>query len=416
MEIVEGKTLEQIVEASFGFLSEKDVINWAIQLCNVLEYLHKQTPPIVFRDIKPSNIMLNNEGQIKLIDFGIARLFNPAKSKDTVAMGTVGYAPPEQYGKGQSEPRSDIYALGATLYHLITKHDPLKEPPFFFSSKPIKSFNPNVSDKLAKVILKATQTRIEDRFSSAEEMASALRTILPVSRILPSRPSALAPYFPPHPEPRSLNIPLHCTLEDAKRRFLRKVRQPIVESVVYETLLPDPLHGKVILLIGDNGVGTTEITQMIRNELAHRQREFGLIAAINLSSLKDATFMLQQIIERLKLVGKLHTSGSVRLAVEKGYKKALTLPNSTAMRSRLKIQSPITFNFGPIPTGSIGDKPMEFEYERNSTTAPISQPDLLELRKSLQDFIPLRDEEYPAACGASLLGLRFLIPRPLAAG
>jgi serine/threonine protein kinase len=172
MEYVEGKTVEQILNNTTGFLPEKEVKDWAIQICNVLGYLHTRIPPIVFRDIKPANIMVNKEGVVKLIDFGIARHVNPARAGDTVKMGTIGYAPPEQF-RGESELRSDIYALGATLYYLITKHDPQND--FLFSTKPVKNFNPQVSDSFASVIHKAIQSEPANRFSSAKEMMQGIQ-------------------------------------------------------------------------------------------------------------------------------------------------------------------------------------------------------------------------------------------------
>jgi serine/threonine-protein kinase len=177
MEYVEGKTVEQILNNTTGFLPEKEVKDWAIQICNVLEYLHTRIPPIVFRDIKPANIMVNKDGVVKLIDFGIARHVNPARAGDTVKMGTIGYAPPEQF-RGESELRSDIYALGATLYYLITKHDPQND--FLFSTKPVKNFNPQVSDSFASVIHKAIQSEPANRFSSAKEMMQGIQGSLTV--------------------------------------------------------------------------------------------------------------------------------------------------------------------------------------------------------------------------------------------
>jgi serine/threonine-protein kinase len=192
MDYIDGQTLEQLIESSSSFLPEAKVIEWAIEVCDVLEYLHTQNPPIIFRDIKPGNIMLTKTGQIKLIDFGIARLFNPAKGNDTVIMGTMGYAPPEQYSKkGSTEPRSDIYALGATLYHLISRHDPTTDIPFFFPNKDVRSFNPNISIPFADVIHRATQTDRSNRFGSAVEMRAALEAIRYPQRNPPDVPPPL---------------------------------------------------------------------------------------------------------------------------------------------------------------------------------------------------------------------------------
>src|SRR5205807_7746837 len=106
-------------------------------------------PPIIFRDLKPSNVMIDERGHVFLIDFGIARLFTPGQSHDTVALGSPGYAAPEQYGKAQSTPRSDIYSLGASLHHLLTGVDP-SEQPFFFKSA--SDLNPNVPPDLERLL------------------------------------------------------------------------------------------------------------------------------------------------------------------------------------------------------------------------------------------------------------------------
>lgn len=116
-----------------GRLSLNEVLQIGKQLCTVLHYLHSQHPPIIFRDLKPSNIIRTPDGQIYLIDFGVARHFKPGQKKDTVPFGSMGYAPPEQFGKSQTTPRSDIYSLGATLHQLLSGHDP-DSTPFRFPS------------------------------------------------------------------------------------------------------------------------------------------------------------------------------------------------------------------------------------------------------------------------------------------
>src|ERR1700730_8190726 len=120
MEYIDGSTLDELLEANHGPFSERRVLGWARQLSDVLEYLHNQQPPIIFRDLKPANIMLTRTGRIKLIDFGIARLFRNTNSQDTQLLGTPGFAPPEQYGKTQTDERSDIYSLAITLFQLLT--------------------------------------------------------------------------------------------------------------------------------------------------------------------------------------------------------------------------------------------------------------------------------------------------------
>lgn len=172
LEYINGKDLEARLAQADGFFSEAQVLDWAIQLCDVLSYLHNHKPrPIIFRDLKPSNIMLDDHARIRLVDFGIAKLFQSGE-KGTM-IGTEGYSPPEQY-RGIAEPRGDIYALGATLHHLLSKQDPRLEPPFSFHERPIHQTNPTVSPELVEVINKALEYDINKRWGSAEEFKRAL--------------------------------------------------------------------------------------------------------------------------------------------------------------------------------------------------------------------------------------------------
>ena len=188
MDFIQGRTLEQVLHSAAGFFAEDEVVSWAIQLCDVLAYLHSRQPPVIFRDLKPANIMLDAEGRIKLIDFGIARLFQPGKGKDTQIMGTPGYAAPEQYGTGQTDARSDIYALGVTLHQLLTGYDPSLSP---FNLPPARNVNPNLSSAIEAVIAKATQPEVTARFQTAEGMKQALAGRVPVSPL--PRQAASAP-------------------------------------------------------------------------------------------------------------------------------------------------------------------------------------------------------------------------------
>ena len=175
MEFIHGSTLEEILQAAPGFLEERRVIDWTIQLCDALDYLHSQKDPIIFRDMKPANIMLDKKGVIKLVDFGIARIFSPKKRTDTLKMGTMGYAPPEQYkGRGQTDERSDIYTLGATMYHLLTSKDPQDEPPFSFSQTMPRELRPGLSADLERVVMKAVEYDRNKRQSSAKEFKAEL--------------------------------------------------------------------------------------------------------------------------------------------------------------------------------------------------------------------------------------------------
>ena len=179
MEYLQGSDLGKILEQK-GSLPELEVADLGLQMTTVLYYLHCQKPtPIIFRDVKPSNIILCN-GKIKLIDFGIARLFKPGKRGDTMRIGSPGYAPPEQY-QGQTDLRSDIYALGITLHQCLTGQDPtLSSNPFIVT--PVLSLNPQVSPDLAAIIQKAIELIPEKRYQSMLEMKEDLRRFLKIER------------------------------------------------------------------------------------------------------------------------------------------------------------------------------------------------------------------------------------------
>lgn len=171
MDYIEGNPLSKALE-EFGAQPQEYVIEWARQLCDVLGYLHSRTPSIIYRDMKPSNIMLKPDGNLTLIDFGTAREFKEKNLADTTCLGTVGYAAPEQFGgMGQTDARTDIYCLGATLYHLVTGYNP-SEPPY--EIKPIRDINPNLSSGLERILLKCVQRNPQDRYQSCAELMYAL--------------------------------------------------------------------------------------------------------------------------------------------------------------------------------------------------------------------------------------------------
>jgi outer membrane protein assembly factor BamB len=149
------------------------ILEWAIDLCDVLEYLHSHKPdPIIFRDMKPANIMIDSLGKVRLIDFGIAKQFVADGKKHTM-IGTEGYSAPEQY-KGEVTPLSDIYGLGATLHHILTRRDPRLEPPFSFNERPILEINPKANVALVQIVDKALDAKPDNRFQSCAEMKSVL--------------------------------------------------------------------------------------------------------------------------------------------------------------------------------------------------------------------------------------------------
>ena len=167
MEYVQGQNLHEMLTKRQEPFDEELVIDWAVQVCDVLTYLHTHNPPVIYRDLKPSNIMINTNDQVKLVDFGIARPFED--SEDNTHVVSQGYSPPEQYW-GAADPRSDVYALGATIHFLLTGQDPLA----LTVSMP-QSINPEVSDHINEIVKRATHQDAEGRYQCAADMKDALR-------------------------------------------------------------------------------------------------------------------------------------------------------------------------------------------------------------------------------------------------
>ncbi len=171
MDYIEGKPLSEALE-QYGAQPQEFVIEWAKQLCDVLGYLHTRRPPIIYRDMKPANVMLKPDGNVTLIDFGTAREYKSDRIEDTTCLGTQGYAAPEQFGgHGQTDARTDIYCLGATMYHLVTGHNPAKPP---YEMYPIRQWNPELSSGLEAIIAKCTMRNPADRYQNCNELMYAL--------------------------------------------------------------------------------------------------------------------------------------------------------------------------------------------------------------------------------------------------
>ena len=171
MDYIEGRTLDHWLKKE-GAQPQERVVEWAKQICDVLGYLHSRKPPIIYRDLKPSNVMLKPDGKIRIIDFGTAREFKEQSIEDTKCLGTQGYAAPEQYGgHGQTDARTDIYNLGATMYHLLTGHNPSLPP---YEMYPIRQWNPSLSSGLEAIVTKCTQRNPNDRYQSCAELMYAL--------------------------------------------------------------------------------------------------------------------------------------------------------------------------------------------------------------------------------------------------
>lgn len=176
MDYIEGNSLSKALE-EYGAIPEEYVVEWGKQICDVFHYLHTRKPAIIYRDLKPSNVMLKPDGNISIIDFGTAREYKEENKNrdDTTTLGTEGYAAPEQYGgRGQTDPRTDIYNLGATLYHLVTGCTPFKNAPPYYGMVPIRQINPMLSEGLEEIILKCTQQRPVDRYQNCLEVMYAL--------------------------------------------------------------------------------------------------------------------------------------------------------------------------------------------------------------------------------------------------
>lgn len=179
MDYIEGKDLQKRIDMG-GAQPWRYVVDWGIQLCDVLDYLHAQKPPIIYRDMKPANVVLKPEGEmgkVMLLDFGTAREYKgTGAAQDTTCLGTRGYAAPEQYGgQGETDARSDVYTLGATLYHLVTGY--LPEGPPHYGMRPIRELDPTLPPGLEAIILKCTQRKKEDRYQNCKELKYALLNV-----------------------------------------------------------------------------------------------------------------------------------------------------------------------------------------------------------------------------------------------
>ena len=176
MEWVEGENLEQRLARQGGPLPESEVLDYALQLANILVYISKQNPPVIHRDIKPANVILGEEGRVKLVDFGIAKATagTGLTTGVSIPLGTPGYAPPEQYS-GQVEPRTDVYALGALLHHLLTGRDPRMETPFHFP--PVRALAPGVSPEMEEIVTGMLQTDVALR-PTPVELRTKLESLL----------------------------------------------------------------------------------------------------------------------------------------------------------------------------------------------------------------------------------------------
>jgi serine/threonine protein kinase/thioredoxin-like negative regulator of GroEL len=274
MEFVPGQSLDQMLEQNKGPLDEEKVIKWMMQVCEALSYIHSRNPPIILRDLKPGNVMVTPEGDVQLIDFGIARRFDPNKRTNTENLGTISYASPEHLGSltapgqrrsavnpgtpVQTDARSDIYSLGATMYHLLTNYepDPIQTP----ASGSILAKNPKlrtiqISGKLIcpveQVIIKAMQQEPAKRFQSAEAMRMALQSCLPNYSLNAAPATIQIPAVSPNAtiivptvsaDAASGPICPKCGYRNRPgAKFCKRDAQPLT---VGATSVPPPMHGR----------------------------------------------------------------------------------------------------------------------------------------------------------------------------
>ena len=174
-EYIEGVTLESVVREC-GAQSADKVIKWSKELCDMLSYLHNLKPPHIYRDMKPANVILMPDNHLKVVDFGIVRIYDLMKNRDTCWLGTKGYAAPEQYGGcQQTDARTDIFGLGMTMHHLVTGVDP-KQPPY--ETKPICQINPDLPKGLEYIISKCIQPNPDDRYQNCDELMDDLNNYM----------------------------------------------------------------------------------------------------------------------------------------------------------------------------------------------------------------------------------------------
>ena len=198
MDYVEGKSLHELLLERGGPLEETDVLGWARQVCDALTYLHTHSPPIIHRDIKPENIIITAADRAILVDFGISKLYDPGKGPTVGAKAvTPGYSPLEQYGRGRTDARSDVYSLGATLYSLLTGKLPPEAPDLSSGADtlvPPREVNPAVSEKASAAVVAAMTPAISQRLVSAAALSQLLLTGEPPTKLpkaIPAPPGAV---------------------------------------------------------------------------------------------------------------------------------------------------------------------------------------------------------------------------------
>jgi serine/threonine protein kinase len=412
MELVQGENLQETLRNRQGKpFPEPWVRAIARQLCDVLTYLHTLYPPIIFRDLKPDNIMLQPDGQIKLIDFGIARLFKPSKNRDTVALGTPGYAAPEQYGGGQTDIRSDVYSLGATLLTLATGFEPSSSP---FNFPPARSLNPSLTANFEQVIQRATQNHPANRFQTVEQLCAALSSSQQASaqpalnttqwlkdKIRPNQGKLVLEETKIGLQP--ISIRPRKSLEVSVKQILEQERRGIIEQLATEL---NKAEGKIIPLLGFKGVGTSYVASRAREQvLLSRHRNLDIIVQINFSS-ENSDEMLETLLRRLRHEqGQLKRKWKLRKTINEAYdihiskvdpkkRRIRSLFRSPHGKSGIRVDLPFVISFGdkfkiggPIGVERFDEPALPEEDNETQAISPQAQRDLSKLLRDLIDIL-----------------------------
>lgn len=257
MDYIEGETLEAYLDKVGGKLPLEKALSIGLQLCSVLDYLHNRQPPIIFRDLKPANVMFAPTGHVYLIDFGIARHFKPGQSKDTAALGSSGYAAPEQYGKMQTTPRTDIYTLGATMHQMISGNDP-SDTPFHFA--PLHLHHHPALAELEALIMQMVEVDISKRPASISEVQQKLQVITTIYTAAQTHPlpSTLPPgYRAVGAAPGSSPTPGGSFAPAVSGQQAASVSQPVSRSK--QVNLPQPQKNTLFICSGH----TSRVTAVV---------------------------------------------------------------------------------------------------------------------------------------------------------
>lgn len=289
-----GDLSSRIRSAPEGRIEERTITEWAIQIADVLDYLHNRPSTIVYRDLKPSNVMLDgNTGRVMLIDFGIARSINQIEEKGVTAVGTMGYAPPELFS-GNVEPRSDIYSLGSTMFHLLTGADPQNNPLLIFdfqkNPRP-RQINPQLSDQIERILMHSVEYNAQTRFSSAAELRQVLeehlenlksgRVTYGVKEIPASIGLANQPVFCGFCGQKIVATDMFCAFCGAK--------QPLAQQGVHAEIYRSAMTAR-LMVIGTNELDTPAFTlEKDENLVGRRDPMSNIFPEIDLSKFDPQT-------------------------------------------------------------------------------------------------------------------------------